>query len=266
MKTIFTILLLVLTTNILAQDYDLNKETDLELIFDRFSVHLSEPTSIDDGILTTRNILRGFDLKPVLDDQTIINLKEISEIQIVNHENKDVKKLRFISGEPKSILFKQMVWSDFESVKSNEIYFRFLKPELLLSLVDRLNQYRFEKTKSNPETNESFDSFIGQFCLNESFQKERIKFPLKLSYRTNFEDRNAPLFDTIIMKQNWKYDDIYYDQVARYQVYDNFEKTLNDTDERVIHYKGIENGRDLAYFFRRINKQWFLVAIENRED
>jgi hypothetical protein len=43
------------------------------------------------------------------------------------------------------------------------------------------------------------------------------------------------------------------------QIYDNFNGELRDTDERLFHWKGVETGVNVKYFFKREGGKWYLV-------
>ena len=113
---------------------------------------------------------------------------------------------------------------------------------------------------------ENFDEFLYNFSLDTSYQINRIKFPVKLSYRIDFENYNAPLLDTIITLKKWKHDDLFYDQTTQVQIFDNFEGVMRNTKERVVHFRGVENGRDLAYYFEADKGSWYLTKIINKTD
>ncbi|MCK0160010.1 DUF4348 domain-containing protein [Allomuricauda sp. F6463D] len=263
MRKITFIFYIIGLSNCFGQTEKFESESDIESYLNQRKVNLSEPITLKSGILTTKNILMGFDGKPAHISEIRIELKGVEGIETEFYEKTNITALKFTSNKNNSIQEKQMNSEGFFKRKSSEINLRFVKKETLSELLDFFNNYKSDPNFTN---NEKFDSFIYKFCLNEEFQLDRVKFPLKLSYRKDFENYNAALFDTIISKKSWKHDDLYYDQVARFQTYDNHQKELRDTDERVVHYKGIENGRDLAYFFERIKGLWYLTAIENKTD
>lgn len=113
---------------------------------------------------------------------------------------------------------------------------------------------------------EDFDEFLYNFSLDTFHQINRIKFPVKLSYRIDFENDNAPLLDTIIPLKKWKHDDLFYDQTIQVQFFDNYEGVMRNTKERVVHFRGVENGRDLAYYFGADKGNWYLTKIINKTD
>jgi hypothetical protein len=46
-------------------------------------------------------------------------------------------------------------------------------------------------------------------------------------------------------------------------LYDNFEKKLDDSGERVLSISGIENGVSVSYFFEINQGLWYLIKIED---
>ncbi len=114
-----------------------------------------------------------------------------------------------------------------------------------------LNSYGQDNGKEN------FDNFFEEFSFNEDFQLSRIKFPiLTIKY-----DDESNLDSSYIEKKDWKYNSFYFrtEWQARGQIYDSFKHSLSDTDERVFEWKGIGNGIHELFFFKRINKKWFLI-------
>lgn len=263
MKKTLLIFLIIGLSNCVGQSKQFESESDVESYLNLNKVNITEPITLKNGIITTKNIFLGFDGKPIFTNETKIELKDILKVETKFYEESKITTFKFISNANNSIQEKRMDSEKFYSTEFTLINLRFVKENTLSELLDFFDNYKSNFTTSKSE---KFDSFIHKFCLSKDFQIDRVKFPLKLSYRIDFENYNAPLFDTIILKKNWKHDDLYYDQVAIFQTYDNHQKELRDTDERVVHYKGIENGRDLAYFFERINGLWYLIAIENKTD
>ena len=72
-------------------------------------------------------------------------------------------------------------------------------------------------------------------------------------------DFHQPDIDTVITKENWKFDCIYINDQYVTQTYDNFNMNLRETSERVISFEGVENGISIQYYFRRLDGLWLLV-------
>ncbi|MDC9722723.1 MAG: DUF4348 domain-containing protein [Urechidicola sp.] len=137
---------------------------------------------------------------------------------------------------------------------------------LLVFQYNKINQLKTHLSESIVTTEhiENFDRFIYNFCIDESFQINRIKFPIKLRYRVNFENYDAPLLDTILPLKKWEHDDLFYDQITQAQIFDNFKGEMRNTKERVVHFRGVQNGRNLAYYFEADNGKWYLTSIVNK--
>ena len=107
---------------------------------------------------------------------------------------------------------------------------------------------------------EDFTSFLYQFSSDSLFQINRIQFPL------TFITLNYEIFEEVekkIQEKDWRFETVFPAQERRAQVYDNFDRELRDSDERVFSWHGIDNGINIHYFFKRINGKWFLVKYED---
>ena len=110
---------------------------------------------------------------------------------------------------------------------------------------------------------EDFDQFLYKFANNESFQIERIKFPLTL---LKVNDENFEIDTLTISKNEYVFDRLHYNLISCTEsytnIYDNFELQLRDTDERVFRWIGFTD-MDVRFYFKRINGKWYLVKKEN---
>jgi len=113
--------------------------------------------------------------------------------------------------------------------------------------------------------NEKFSSFFWSFMTDSTFQLERINFPLE--YIT-WKDELGEDIDTIkLTKEHWKYNSFYINNASeRTQIYDNFDLNLRPTNERVIHWYGVETGGDSKYYFSGKNGKWYLIKKEQLGD
>ncbi|MEO0472503.1 MAG: DUF4348 domain-containing protein [Bacteroidota bacterium] len=109
--------------------------------------------------------------------------------------------------------------------------------------------------------NEPFNEFFWRFMTNKEFQLERIVFPLP--YIT-WKNEAAGEIDTLsIQASQWEYEPFYVKMASeRSQIYDNFDLKLRPTNERLLHWHGIETGGDARFFFEGIDGKWFLVKKE----
>lgn len=113
--------------------------------------------------------------------------------------------------------------------------------------------------------NEDFDNFFWGFMTDSIFQLERIKFPLK--YITWKDDLGGEIDTLEINKVDYKYNSFYINFASeRTQVYDNYELKLQPTNERLIHWYGVETGGDSKYYFKGFNGKWYLIKKEQLGD
>ncbi len=106
---------------------------------------------------------------------------------------------------------------------------------------------------------ENFDTFFQRFMTDEKFQLERVVFPLEfVEFDENYEEVSSS-----IKKVNWTHQWFYANEQAYTALYNNYDMKLEDTDERLFAWRGIENGIYAAYYFKRIEGKWYLTKWEN---
>lgn len=142
--------------------------------------------------------------------------------------------------------------------------------ETLNSQLDQLKEENEAlKAKLNPsvkeyEKNEDFLGFFWKFMTDSSFQFNRIKFPIEY---VTWEYLGGEIDTLNLEKSDWEYDSFYVNFASeRTQIYDNFELKFQPTDERVLHWFGVETGGDAKYFFKAFDRKWFLIAKEQLGD
>lgn len=111
-----------------------------------------------------------------------------------------------------------------------------------------------------PEENEDFKFFLHQFAHDTLFQVSRIKFPLPSE--TFSEDGSAEIDTIYIQKKNWEFISLIDNEYIT-TVYDNFNCELRDTGERVLAFEGLASGVLVRYYFKLIDKKWFLVKTRD---
>lgn len=109
--------------------------------------------------------------------------------------------------------------------------------------------------------NEDFVDFIIKFSFDESFQIERIMFPLKKYALDNTLNSEVK---TKLQKTNWTHIQL----INNKQTYITDIQSKCDLEEiyeneQIFALLGIETGIDVKYFFKNINGKWFLVKIED---
>ena len=132
---------------------------------------------------------------------------------------------------------------------------------------DQVGLYALKKDSTgqvviNDKSKENFDSFLYKFISDSIFQLERIKFPLNSSIQTDLDEVDTKLIE----KKNWKIERLFGREEYRPQIYDNFNRELRDTDERLFCWEGIENGIYVEYKFQRLGGLWYLTEYNDYSD
>ena len=133
---------------------------------------------------------------------------------------------------------------------------------LLVELNRTKNSYlklkeKIASTSIKNYKNEDFNNFFYSFMTDSTFQKSRIKFPFE--YHTTDIDSMKEL-KIIIKETEWEFNPFYFNTASeRTQIYDNFELKYQPSNERLLHWYGVESGGDSRYFFKGFNGKWFLV-------
>ena len=123
-----------------------------------------------------------------------------------------------------------------------------------------------EALSSNPDDltasgEEAFDQFIHKFSTEESFQFERIKFPISVIIPDTGHEGMAPMHDSI-GKYDWEMIDLSYDSTYLTRPYDQYYQVVRfGNDTAVVEIRGINNGIYADYYFTLINKKWYLVTL-----
>ena len=109
---------------------------------------------------------------------------------------------------------------------------------------------------------EDFDAFFYKFMLEPDFQLSRIDFPLKI---IGFKDGypGGEIDTTYFTKDKWQHNSYYLNEISIPIVYDNYKMELQNTDERVFVWAGVENGINLKSYFKRIEGKWYLIKEED---
>ncbi len=203
--------------------------------------------------------------------------------------NPDFQKLRirfpleFVNLETKSVItenswINDRLYVDLEAItdvsnglkvndKSNERVFSWIKTQSGTS-----KNYYFKKDKGHwylfkieiskdlvDQNKEDFYSFIGKFCKDSVFQKQRIHFPLDMNYLD--DDFNEVKENWT--QEKWKFSRFYYDCDSIATLYYDFQRTFKDTDLRILIIQGFNNGINAQFTFERINAIWVMTKYED---
>jgi len=108
---------------------------------------------------------------------------------------------------------------------------------------------------------ENFDQFIHKFSIYESFQLERIKFPINVIVPDNEHEGMAPVEETI-GRYEWELLDLTYDSTYLTRTYDQYYQGVRyGKDTAVVEIRGINNGIYADYYFTLIDEKWYLVRL-----
>lgn len=108
---------------------------------------------------------------------------------------------------------------------------------------------------------ENFDLFIRKFSTQESFQLERIKFPINVIIPDDEHEGMAPMEETI-GRYEWELLDLTYDSTYLTRPYDQYYQGVRyKNDTAVVEIRGINNGIYADYYFTLIDEKWYLVTL-----
>jgi len=108
---------------------------------------------------------------------------------------------------------------------------------------------------------EEFDEFIKRFSTDESFQFERIKFPISVVVPDTDHEGMAPMQESV-GKYDWEMLDLSYDSTYLTRPYDQYSQEVRfKKDTAIVEIRGINNGIYADYYFAMIDKKWYLVTL-----
>ncbi len=122
------------------------------------------------------------------------------------------------------------------------------------------------KKQTRTSNHEDFDSFLYSFMTDSLFQLRRTKFPLMFIHWKDYLPGDK-IDTSYYEKDNWKHRWFYmigYGEIP--QLYDNYKMELRPTNERLLHFTGVETGTNSKYYFKLIDKKWYLIKMENLGD
>lgn len=111
-----------------------------------------------------------------------------------------------------------------------------------------------QTSNQNQIDNEDFKSFLSDFSSNEEFQKKRtsrqfVECEISIEGDSTCKTIIKGLPSQVrLLKDN-----------RLQQIYQNFNLTVEDTNERVFAIEQVEGGSGAYYYFRRHQGKWFLV-------
>lgn len=110
----------------------------------------------------------------------------------------------------------------------------------------------------------TFEEFFENFAKDSLFQKNRVKYPIKLiiGYYDFDKRKDTASVEFILNKNKFNYIDFTEDKDAIEKEYDKYTVSVENLDS-IVNYKlrGYDNGIRVNYKFKLINGCWFLVEI-----
>ena len=108
---------------------------------------------------------------------------------------------------------------------------------------------------------EDFNMFVEKFSAEESFQMQRIKFPISVVVPDAEHEGMAPIEETI-SKYDWEQLDLTYDSTYLTRPYDQYYQVVRfKNDTAIVEIRGINNGIYADYYFSLISNRWYLVTL-----
>ncbi|MDD4777157.1 MAG: DUF4348 domain-containing protein [Fermentimonas sp.] len=108
---------------------------------------------------------------------------------------------------------------------------------------------------------EEFSEFVEKFSQEESFQLQRIKFPISVIVPDTGTEGMAQVKE-LIGRYEWEQLDLSYDSTFLTRPFDQYYQVvrfINDT--AVVEIRGIDNGIFADYYFELIDNKWYLVTL-----
>lgn len=125
---------------------------------------------------------------------------------------------------------------------------------LNLSKIDTINTLCFSE----------FQQFFNQFIIDSTFQKNRVKYPLKyLISDFDYTLNKDTIGVTLIQKEKYRYLDFTVDKDAMNSNYDKYTVEIIKVNSTSVHYMqlGYDNGIKMTYKFNLLKGCWFLSEV-----
>ncbi|UOY06615.1 DUF4348 domain-containing protein [Muricauda sp. SCSIO 64092] len=112
-------------------------------------------------------------------------------------------------------------------------------------------------TEMAKDCDQTFDDFFKRFARDSTFQKTRVKFPLRLSYYKDVLDDSLSI--DVIKKSSYSYIDL---RENNPMVGNDYEVSFEENGNQMDYYlTGIDNGILITYVFKQNENCWYLVEI-----
>lgn len=108
---------------------------------------------------------------------------------------------------------------------------------------------------------EDFSVFVEKFSQEESFQLQRIKFPISVIVPDAGNEGMAQVKE-LIGRYEWEQLDLTYDSTFLTRPFDQYYQVVRfSNDTAVVEIRGIDNGIYADYYFELIDRKWYLVTL-----
>lgn len=111
------------------------------------------------------------------------------------------------------------------------------------------------------DCNQTFEEFFEHFSRDSTFQKSRVKYPLKFLYN-DYEIDSIIVVKKIMSKNDYKYLDFTDDKNAMNKESEKYTVDIEKLDS-IIKYRhlGYDNGIMDTFTFKQIDGCWYMVEI-----
>lgn len=118
-------------------------------------------------------------------------------------------------------------------------------------------------TQRSSPTCENFNQFLLQFSTDKNFQTSRIIFPLRVVV---LNEEYSDTVETLIEENQWTHEYIFFSKycLEEYpQVYHSHDIMNDQSTERVLAWRGLENGIAVFYYFKCHGGDWYLIRKDD---
>jgi hypothetical protein len=149
-----------------------------------------------------------------------------------------------------------------ENPESTEMFLIDFKKEMAEKFAFKKVNKKWYLTRSGKATfatlpDSEFIAFLINFSKDSIFQLNHITFPLSESFADS--EKDYEIVTTEIKSTDWEYWKLT-DDPNKLMVLSNIQKGNN---YRTLFFRGVENGISVKYTFKKINKTWKLIRLED---
>jgi hypothetical protein len=142
------------------------------------------------------------------------------------------------------------------------IYFAVIISSLIISCSQQENDEHSETISSSTILiDDDFNRFLDEFSADYQFQLNRIKFPLKTNTFDINQDKSIVTF-----QQKSKFKQLDFREMKSKTEFDNWNQNrVVDVKklDAVVEFRGVDNGINIDFIFKKINNTWMLIEIND---